>query len=441
MMKPTILVMLLLLPLFAFAQSEEKPAEKPVLTIHGEFKAHYRWSEDTKFKLAFPFTPDQIPRGQDAVFLRTVSPGSSAEISVASVIFDITPADAVTGRIKINLIDLYNRNPTSTDQTVNVKEAWFLFGHRSDFMQHTDGNGFYVLFGKAPKFERQPDRNMETYGLAETAFNRFEDIQLQLGANIGHLYLRGQVSNGNPIFFRDPNALAGDNGNDDLHNIPNPELHLNSGFPIFYDAEVEEVSFHKVEVGGGIGVRFENEDLTNGLDLLGFYYQRKLAESVDLRGTFYGGDLDLLDGTQGIGLPIHGNDKKEYGGNIDFRHGGLHVFGQGVHQEVAGLKRNGFETEALYRFSLPPVYASSGKQLFTFLQPIVRYSQIDNQFVGPRNFVAPSMFWDWKKIDVGVRMGIIQGIDVTAEYTVNRIKTLVPTLSENEYLTTLRARF
>jgi hypothetical protein len=437
-MRVTILLTLFLCCVSALAGADSE--EKPVWAIHGELKAHVRWSEDTKFKLAFPFPPEFIPRGQTAVFEQTVSPGTSLEVSVASIIFDLTPAEAVTGRIKINFIDLYNRNPTSTDQTVDVKEAWMLFGHRTDFMQTAEGKGAYVLFGKAPKFERQPDRNLESYGLCETAFNRFEDIQLQAGGNFGHAYWRAQVSDGNPVFFRDPNALAGDNGSDDLR-LPNPELHLNSGFPIIYDAEVEEVGFHEPEAGGGLGIRFQNEANDDGIDVLGFYYHRKLANHVDLRGTFYGGDLDLLDGTGGIGLPIKGNDKKEYGGNVDFRKAGLHAFGQYVHQEVAGLKRNGLEVEALYRFSQPAVFATGGKQLFTSLQPVFRYSQIDNLFVGPRIFMAPSMFWDWKKYDVGVRLGVVQGVDVTAEYAINRIKTAVSTLSENEFLSTLRARF
>jgi hypothetical protein len=310
-----------------------------------------------------------------------------------------------------------------------------------NFMEGGAGSPVFVLFGKAPKFERQPDRNLESYGLVSTAFNRFEDMQLQLGGNLGsNLYWRAQVSNGNPVFFRDPNALAGDNGNDDLHNIPNPELHLNSGFPILYDAEAEEVSFDKTEVGGGVGFRHQSESLEKGIDVLAFYYQRELADHVDLRGTFYGGDLDLLDGTAGISLPIHGNDKKEYGLNVDARVKGLHLFFQGVHQELAGLKRDGFEVEALYKAALPLKYSTGGKQLFTFIQPVLRISLLDNHFKGTPQFVAPSTFWDWKKYDVGVRLGIIQGFDITAEYSFHDI-TASREVNEDEFLTTLRARF
>jgi hypothetical protein len=431
-----------LIPVTIFAEDQPVETEEiqKLISIHGELKAHYRWSEDSRFPLRFPFPPEFIPRGQTQVFEQVVDPGSSFEVSNAALILDFTPGESVTGKVRVHFIDLYNRNPTSTDQTVNVKEAWLLFGKRTDFMKPAEGTSAYILFGKAPKFERQPDRNMESYGLIQTAYNRFEDLQLQLGGTFGsHIYWRAQVSNGNPVFFRDTNALAGDNGNDDLR-LPNPELHLNSGFPILYDAEVEEVGFHKPEAGGGLGIRFQSESLDRGLDVLGFYYQRELADRADLRGTFYGGDLDLLDGTGGIGLPIRGNDKIEYGANVDFRWGGFHVFFQGGRQEIAELVRDGVEVEVLFRFSLPAKFATGGKQLFTFLQPVFRFSNLDNDFGPVPGFVAPSLFWDWKKYDFGVRMGIIQGVDLTLEYSTHDITASLP-VEQDEFLTTLRFRF
>lgn len=422
------------------AATAEPEKEHKIVEFHGELKAHYRWSQDSKFPLKFPFTPDQIPLGQTQVFEQTVSPGSSFEVSIAALIMDFHLSDSVTGKARIQFIDLYNRNPTSTDQTVNVKEAWLLFGKRSDFMQSAEGTHAYVLFGKAPKFERQPERNMESYGLVSTAFNRFEDLQLQLGADVGnHLYLRGQVSAGNPEFFRDTNALAGDNGTE-AERFPHPELDLNSGFPIIYDAEVEELSTRNMEVGGGAGARFQSEDGEKGVDVLGFYYRRDLADHVALRGTFYGGDLDLLDGVGGISLPIHGHAKKEYGANVQGQLHNFKVFFQGVHQELAGLKRNGYEVEALYKFGLPLKFSTGGKQLFTFIQPVFRFSMIDNLFGPVPFFVAPSMFWDWKKYDIGVRTGILAGVDVTMEYSTHDITAILP-VNEDEFLTTLRLRF
>jgi hypothetical protein len=229
------------------AESAVQESPKKVLTIHGELKAHYRWSKDTMFPLRFPFPPEFIPRGQTQVFLRTVSPGSAFEISAATIILDLEISPSVIARARVQFIDLYNRNPTSTDHNVNVKEAWLLLGKRTEFLQEVDGSYFYALFGKASKFERQRERNIESYGLVSTAFNRLEDNQLQIGGNLSnHFYFKAQISSGNPLFFRDTNALAGDNGTDDLR-LPNPEPNLNSGFPILYDAEVEDVSTDNLE--------------------------------------------------------------------------------------------------------------------------------------------------------------------------------------------------
>jgi len=435
-----LIIALLFIPLTVFGEE----SLENIFSIHADVRANYRWSEDSSVRLKFPFPPEFIPRGQTAVFERTVSPGSSLEVSLASVILDIKPAESVTGRVRINFIDLYNRNPTSTDQTVNVKEAWMMFGRRIEFLDPEQKTSLYALFGKAPKFERQPERNLESYGLVSTAFNRFEDLQLQFGGNVGaHFFWRGQISNGNPVFFRDPNALAGDNGNDNWR-FPNPELDLNSGFPILYDAETEELSFQsKVEAGAGAGARFQSESRDRGLEVMVFYYHRKLADRVDLRGTFYGGDLDLLNGPDlpqlRISLPIHGDNKLEYGANISAKLDHLRIFSQTVHQEIAGLKRNGFETEVSYRFSLPLHYSASGKQLFTFVEPAIRVSLLNNDFKADPLFVAPSTAWDWKKYDFGIRIGLIQGLDLTSEFSIHDIEAAVP-VHENEFLTTLRFR-
>ena len=439
------ITLVIFLPLVVCSQetqpeSEVQEAPKKVLTIHGELKAHYRWSKDALFPLRFPFPPDFIPRGQTQIFLQTVSPGSALEISAATVILDLEITPSVIGRVRVQFIDLYNRNPTSTDHNVNVKEAWLLFGKRTEFLQEVDGSHLYALFGKTPKFERQRERNMESYGLVSTAFNRLEDHQLQIGGNLSnHFYVKAQISSGNPLFFRDTNALAGDNGTDDLR-FPNPEPNLNSGFPILYDAEVEDVSTDNFEGGGGVGFRIQSESLENGIDFLVFYYKRKLALRKELNGTFYGGDIDLLDGTGGIGLPISGRDKEEFGGNIEARYKTFHFFFQGVHQEVAGLKRNGYEVEVAWNAPLPLHFATGGKQLFTFIQPVARFSMLDNDFRGSPLFVAPSTFWDWKKYDFGVRIGIVSGIDFTAEYATHDIEA-PRNINLDEFLTTLRARF
>ena len=40
---------------------------------------------------------------------------------------------------------------------------------------------------------------------------------------------------------------------------------------------------------------------------------------------------------------------------------------------------------------------------------------------GPADFVAPSFFWDWTKLDAGLRLGIVAKVDLTVEYERSRM--------------------
>ena len=416
---------------------EEEETASVDFNISAEVKANYRWSEDDRFPLAFPFPDDFVPAGASEVALATPSAGSSFEISRATVFLEAAMPRDMFGRVKIDIVDLYDRNPTSTDQNIDVDEAYLRFGRKYESLEPIDGSHAYVLFGKAPKFERQMDRRLESYGLVSTAFNRFEDIQLQIGGSASDLvYFRFQASTGNPTFFRDPNALAGDNGSVEP---PEPDLTFESGFPIFYHAEVEEVSFDgEMEYGFGVGLRALTEDLDRGIDVLAFYYRTNLSESASLRGTFYEGDLDILDGVAGISLPISGNERTEWGFNVDANLGELGVFFQYVDEEAASLPRSGVELEIGYNV----VTGDRGdpNALFTSFEPVLRYSKLDNDFTGPPQFVAPSVFWDWTKVDFGVRVGIRQGVDLFLEYAFHDIVARRD-IAHDEFLATLSFRF
>jgi hypothetical protein len=430
---------LMLAAAFAAAQEEEKEepfeeADGVQLRISGEVKANFRWSQDDSFALP-GFPPSFVPVGREQVELRTVSPGPSIEVSKATVFFDVELPRSLFGRVKIDFIDLYDRNPTSSDHNVDVDEAYLRFGAKYESLEPIPASHFYTLFGKAPKFERQPFRRLESYGLVETAFNRFNDLQLQFGGGVGrHVYFRAQVSNGNPTFFRDPNALAGDNG---VVPPPEPDITFDSGFPIFYHAEVEEVAFDdNFEGGFGGGVRFVSENQERGLDVLGFYYRTTLSEAAKLNGTFYEGDLDIFSGA-GVTLPIEGDDRIEWGLNVDAQLGGLGMFLQYVDEEAASLPRTGVSIELGYNFVLGD--RGDPRALFTVIQPAVRYSKLDNDFFA-RGFPAPSVFWDWTKVDVGARVTILQNVDLTVEYSFHDI-VAVQEIDHDEFLTTLRLRF
>lgn len=399
-----------------------------------ELRADYRWSDDESHPTPFPFPPDFIPPGQASVRLETPDPGSHVELNVADLTLDFGYGEWFLARAKVHAQALHRRNPTSEDRQIDADELFIRFGPKPEMLERPNGTTFFVQAGKAPKMERQPTRLLESYGLAATSFNRFEDTQLLIGGTIGrNFYWRAQASNGNPLFMRDPNALAGDNGTS-TRVPPAPTAEYGSGFPILYNAEVESLFFEtdNVQIGEAIGYRWTTEDQRAGFDLILFHYKRELAAEADLYGTFYNGDIDLLDGAFGIGaFPLTSDAKEELGGRIYGEWGGLAGTAQYTQQDIGGLERYGWEVELGYHFALNRGWIES-------IQPAARYSVIENHFTNAR-FPAPSVWWDWAKLDAGVRVGLPKGFDVTAEYTVHDVESRFP-LELREVLVTVRWR-
>lgn len=435
----------LLCSLSVAAQEGEPPSSEPSTGFDVDFgfeaKTHFRHSELERFPVSFPFTPEMLPPGRDRAFLETVDEGDHLELSVFTLFADARWGENVQAHAKVDVFDLYDRNPTSEDRQVDVDEAWIRFGREWRPAVPAEGFGAYVKVGKYPKPERQNDRHLESYGVVSTAFNRFEDLGVEVGVDLGrHVYLKASATQGNPVFFRDPNALAGDNGIDE-HRRPNPDPELKSGIPVIYDAEVEGLDADgDLELGLAGGFRWADASGRNAFDLLLFGYRRELAETVELEGTFYGGDLDFLRGPfDDFPYPgLEGDDKEEVGANLWLYLGPVSLFGQYVDQEIASLPRSGFEVEGAWALELPLRWAVGGRQLFPFVQPAVRFSSLENDFANPAVTPFPSGAWDWEKVDVGVRLGILPGIDLTAEYAANTFETAAGDGDNDEMLVTLR---
>jgi hypothetical protein len=415
-----------------WAAAQEPPADEAARTAedappHWQYKlglearANYRDSVDNLFKTS-------ARQGGVPVFEETVDPGSHYEFSDVTVSGRAAWGDLFTSFLKVDLIDLYDRNPTSTGEKVDIDEAWVRFGREPETATLAPGSGVYVKLGKIAKFERQNDRHLQSYGLVSTAFNRFEETGGELGVSLGrHFYVKARGAAGNPVFLRDPNALAGDNGTPELlHQPPDPKL--NSGVPILYNAHYANFNLDgKLETGVGVGWRIADEGGRNGLDLLAWGNKRKLARRAAIPGSFYGADLDILNGPEDPGVnpadvtyAITGDEKREAGGNVWLYLGGFSFFGQYVDQDLAGLPRTGLEGEVAWRFNLPLVWAVRGRQLFTSIAPAVRYSRLDNGFKNPKVTPSPSFAWDWEKVDSGLRFGLYEGLDLTVEYSDNR---------------------
>ncbi|MEM8930383.1 MAG: hypothetical protein AAGE94_04380 [Acidobacteriota bacterium] len=403
-----------------------------------EVKAHYRDSEAASFPFPFPF-PEVQPLG----FLETVEPGDHFEISTATVFWKGAWGDEGlwSGKAKIDMVERYDGNPTSTDDEVDIDELWLRWGREVEPGEPMAGHSVYAKLGRFPKFERQNDRHLESYGLLSTAFNRQEDVGLEVGFGLADRFIvKASFTQGNPVFIRDPNALAGDNGTASLLSPDGPEL--TAGIPILYDADTDEIDFDEPEVGLGLGVRFGDSDFWS-LDLLLFAYERDLQDTVEFDGTFYGGDLDILLGPFNA-FPLPGLDsrtKEEWGFNAWLYAGSMTGFFQYVDQDLGGLERTGFEIELSYDWELPYLGAVWGRQVLPWIAPAVRYSELDPDFA-PGPHPTKSVAWDWEKIDLGVRMGLIQGLaDLTLEYAQNDFVRGGVTESADEFLATLRLQW
>jgi hypothetical protein len=436
---------LILTTLGASARAQEPSPEPPAppqenarpFRLGGEFKVDFRNSKDLSSPVFFPFPPELIPAGQSGVFMRTVNPGSSLELSNVALKGEGEITSGVTAKVEVHFLDLYYRNPTSSDDRILLREAWVRFG-RSPQAFESAGTSVYLLAGLAPRFSKQVQRRLESYGLWGTAVGRFEQPQIQLGGTLGRAYWRAMIGNGNPVFFRDTNALAGDNGTPER--APgNVNPIYQSGFPILYDAKPADLNIHgDFEWGAGAGYRAGSKDA--GLDVLGWAFGRKLADTVSIRGTFYGGDLKLLQGN-GFPLPYSGDRKREYGVNLEGRLGAGRLFAQYVDQRIANLPRHGFEAELAWRFGLNGLFLIGESPAFNWIQPVVRVSRIVNGFDAPREYPGLSVAWDWTKIDFGFRVGIVREVDLTAEYSRHDAKTYETTLHPDEGLVTLRIGF
>ncbi|HEV7768426.1 MAG TPA: hypothetical protein VGQ76_25735 [Thermoanaerobaculia bacterium] len=380
-----------------------------------EIRANYRWSEKARVTREFPSGPDP----QTPISMDTPDPGSHLELNVADIQLDLGYGEWIAARAKVHFAAKHRKNPTTTDDDIDADELWVRLGVKPEFLARPEGTSFFIQAGKFPKMERQPVRLLESYGLAATSFNRFEDVQVQIGGTIGRsFYWRAQAANGNPLFMRDPNALSGDNGTA-VQIIEHKQPALGSGFPILYNAETEDLFFDtsNVQIGEALGYRWQSGDESRGFDVIVFHYQRDLADTVPLTGTLYGGDLDLLvvkgsevQDTIDRGLPITDSRRKEeLGARIYGEWGNATAIAQMTWQEVAGLKREGWELELGYRWALKLGPIES-------IQPAVRVSNLDNHFIGHPQFPATSVRWDWRKYDGGVRVGLTHGFDVTFEY-------------------------
>jgi len=411
------------------------PAFAQSLDLRFEAKANYRDSEQAIFPSRFPLLGNALPGGQLGGFIETVDEGSHGEISNLSVAGKWQLAESWQLQFKVDAIDLYDRNPTSTDNEIDIDALLLRYGEAFGATKIPSRNSVYAQLGKFKKFEQQRERRTESYGVVSTTFNRFEDSGLETGFDLSSgFYGRLSYTTGNPVFIRDVNALAGDNGISDVTVASNVNpSDLSSGIVTLYDAEIEDFDLSSdPELGVGLGYRWNSSKQNHKLDVLAYHYQRDLSDRRALDGSFFGGDIELLNlgGVLGIddaSLPFEGRDKSESGLNAWYYAGDFALFSQYVNQEIAGLDRDGFEIELSYVFDLP-----------IKITPVIRYSELNNKFRSGPRFLTPSTMWDWRKIDYAVNLDLNDNLRLIVEYADNEVEVAGRFESQDELLITLR---
>lgn len=429
------LALLVSAPAVAQEEATELPVvaeEAPPFRFGGEIKAGFRWSQAQSSSI--------FGAGNRVIgFMRTPHAGSSFEIQHLAISGEGFVTSGVFAKFEVRFLDSYNRNPTSKDDAVFVRQAFVRFGDKAEPLGGA-GSKFYAQFGMAPRFSKQTTRRLETYGLWGTAVGRFEQPQLEIGGSLGsHVYGRAMIGSGNPLFLRDTNVLAGDNLSEAAADA---RATYELGFPILYDAKVAEINVGaNPEKGFGLGARFGGGERA-AFDLLGWFFGRKLAETARLRGTDYPGELAVLKGG-GSPIPTTGNRRHEWGINLQARASGLRLFAQWVDQDLAGAGRYGLEAEAAWIFQLPGLFLVGESPFGNWIQPSFRFSWIENRFIAPRTYPRLAVQWPWKKYDFGLRMGLVRNVDLTAEYTFHQIFRTVdlPNLPMKEFVITLRTGF
>nr|MBP7588781.1 hypothetical protein [Thermoanaerobaculia bacterium] len=104
------------------AADSAPPAEDPnAFKVHFGFegKAHYRDSESFRIRSPFNFG-NLLPPGAPPIFLETVNEGQHFELSVLTLLATATWGPGIEAHAKVDFIDLYDRNPTSSDKQVDV---------------------------------------------------------------------------------------------------------------------------------------------------------------------------------------------------------------------------------------------------------------------------------------------------------------------------------
>ena len=403
--------------------AQEDPAAAPTpaveLTWGIEVKAHFRDSEPSRFASPFPFTLDQLPRGQSRAFLETVDPGEPLRVLGRHSVRRGRAGKHPRGARQAGRHRPLRPQPHLDRSQGRPRRGLGAVRPRERARPSPEPRGVFARIGKFGKFERQDDRHLESYGLVATAFNRFEDLGVEARPGPRPPRLpQGSVTQGNPVFLRDPNALAGDNGTPErrLAAARRARARL-SGVPILYDAEVEDLDFGEVRgAGAGLGLRFANDD--------GSRRPRRARLGLPARA---GGDASSSRARSTAATSTCSTGRSA----AALSRGSLPIRAPTSRSSapMSGCTAAASRSSASTSTRRSPVWTAAasrprrrgasscrssgrvaGRQLFPSVAPAARYSKLEPEF---RRAAAhsrrPAVRWEWEKCDLGVRLAIVAG--------------------------------
>ena len=256
-------------------------------------RASYRRSDDNRFKTSF--TIRQHPRlrgdGRPRLALR------SSRTSPCSR--DAAWGDLFTLHGKVDLIDLYDRNPTSTGQKVDVDEAWVRFGREPEPATLAPGSGSTQArqdrqvraAERPPPPELRPglDRLQPLRGDRRRAGGPPRPAFLRQGRG-ARPATRSSCATRTPWPATTARRAL-------PHADPDPEL--NSGIDILYNAQFANFNVDgKLETGGGSAGAWPTRRGATASTCSPGVTSASWPTGCAIHGTFYGGDLDILNGPE-----------------------------------------------------------------------------------------------------------------------------------------------
>lgn len=281
------------------------------------------------------------------------------------------------------------------ETSVKVDEFYFEF---SDLPL-----GGTLVVGKEDRFFRV-DRITERHPLVANAFARDEEIGLHWRSDLGSLDVYGMITQGLEL-------NNNGSGEDDSYDI----LHDNT----LTSAYGGNVHF---AVGAGQTLKFSD---SSKFKFLVFAYVGKLS-AADI--TF------LQTNFAGSGYTSNEDVKLRLGTNLNLDLGPLGLDGQFIWGKDGDFKRAGAFLQANYRF-----WKKSKTESFRSLRAILRWG-----FLNPSITPDPTepMSWDRSEITVAAILGLVQDLDLKAEYTIeSESGTGVTEVSNNELVIQLNYEF